>query len=133
MRFSAAEAVIASGIDRAELKALLPRVDPSRVPVWPAARWFRLLWAPGITAVAMPWGIYVRPDRLAAPLEQLGPLMVHELSHIEQWRSLGPIRWLRSYVGDYMRGRRAGLGHRDAYRRIGLEVEARDIAARLAG
>lgn len=133
MRFSAAEAVTASGIDRAELKAILPRVDPSRVPVWPAAGWFRLLWAPGITAVAMPWGIYVHPDRLDAPLERLGPLMVHELSHIEQWRSLGPIRWLRSYAGDYLRGRRAGLGHRDAYRRIGLEVEARDIADRFAG
>lgn len=133
MRFSAAEAVDAAGIDRAKLAAVLPLVDPSRVPVWAASGWFRLFWARGITAVAMPWGIYVHPDRLQAPLAEIGPLIVHELSHIDQWRRLGPVGWLRSYLGDYLKGRREGLRHRDAYRRIGLEVEARDVAGRIAG
>jgi hypothetical protein len=133
LRFSAAEAVDAAGIDRGRLAAALPRVDPSRVPVWAASGWFRLVWARGITAVAMPWGIYVHPDRLQAPLAEIGPLIVHELSHIEQWRRLGPLAWLRSYLGDYFRGRRDGMRHRDAYRSIGLEVEARDVAGRIAG
>lgn len=133
MRFSAAEAVDAAGIDRTRLADSLPRVDPSRVPVWAAARWFRFFWAKGITAVALPWGIYVHPDRLQGSPADLGPLMVHELSHIDQWRRLGPLGWLRSYLGDYLRGRRRGLPHRAAYRSIGLEVEARDVAGRLAG
>lgn len=133
MRFSIAEAVDAAGIDRGALAQALPRVDASRVPVWAAARWFRFFWAPGITAVAMPWGVYVHPERLEAPMADLGPLMVHELTHIEQWRRLGLIGWLRSYLGDYVRGRRGGLPHHAAYREIGLEVEARATAGRLRG
>lgn len=133
MRFSAAEAADAAGIDRSLLAETLPRVDPSRVPVWAAASWFRLFWARGITAVALPWGIYVHPDRLDEPPDRLGALIVHELTHIEQWRRLGPIGWVRSYLGDYLQGRRGGLSHHEAYRGIGLEVEARDIAGRIAG
>ena len=83
--------------------------------------------------MALPWGIYVHPDRLRAPRGELGPLIVHELTHIEQWRRLGALGWFRSYVGGYIRNRRAGLAHHDAYRAIALEVEARDVARTLAG
>lgn len=133
MRFSAAEALFRSGIDTAAVASELPRVDPSRVPVWRAWWWFRLLWAKGISAVAMPWGIYLAPGAAERPLADLGPLIVHELTHIEQWRRLGPLGWARSYLGDYLRGRRRGLGHFEAYRAIGLEEEARACARRLAG
>ena len=132
MRFSAAEALAASGIDRGLVAEELPRVDPSRVPVWAAARLFRAVWARGITAVAMPWGIYLHPDRIAEPLDSLGPLIVHELTHIDQWRRLGPIGWARAYLGDYVRSRRAGSAHQEAYRTIGLEVEAREVARRVS-
>ncbi len=81
--------------------------------------------------MAMPWGIYVHPDRLQRP--DLGRLIVHELVHIDQWRRLGAVGWARSYMGDYFRGRRAGLKHHDAYRAIALEKEARDVASHLAG
>jgi hypothetical protein len=128
VRFSAAEALDAAGIDRDALARALPMVDPSRVPVWQAAAWFRLIWAWGIKAVALPWGIYLAPGVLARPLADLGPLMVHELTHLEQWRRLGPLGWARSYLGDYVRGRRRGLGHHGAYRAVGLEVEARRVA-----
>jgi hypothetical protein len=133
VRFSIAEAVDAAGIDRHSLAVALPRVDPSRVPVWAASRWFRFFWGPGITAVAMPWGVYVHPDRLATPMAELAPLMIHELTHIDQWRRLGAIGWVRSYLGDYLRGRHRGMRHHEAYRAIGLEEEARATAARLAG
>lgn len=133
MRFSIAEAVDAAGIDRQKLTLALPRVDPSRIPVWAAPRWFRFFWAPGIAAVALPWGVYVHPNRLEAPMAVLGPLMVHELTHIEQWRRLGAIGWVRAYLGDYLRGRRSGMRHHEAYRAIGLEEEARATAARIAG
>lgn len=128
MRFSAAEALDAAGIDRTRVTNALPRVDASRVPVWRAAVWFRLLWAKGISAVAMPWGIYLHPDRLATSPADLGRLIVHELTHIEQWRRLGPIRWARSYFGDYLRARHRGSGHHEAYRAVGLEAEARATA-----
>ena len=132
MRFSAAEPIRAAGIDEGRLAATLPRVDPSRVPVWRAAAWFRALWPKGITAMALPWGIYLAPEALTRTPETLGPLMVHELTHIEQWRRLGPLGWARSYLGDYFRGRRRGLPHFEAYRAIRLEVEARDVARALA-
>jgi len=131
VRFSAAEALRASGIDEERLAATLPSVEPSRVPVWQAAGWFRLFWGKRISAVAMPWGIYLAPDVMRRPQADLGPLIVHELTHIEQWRRLGPVGWSRSYLGDYLRGRRSGLCHHDAYRAIGLEAEARDTARAL--
>lgn len=130
MRFSAAEVLAEAGIDRKRLEADLPSVNPSRIPVRQAPRWFRLFWARGITAVALPWGVYLHPRRLEEPMSALGPLLVHELAHIEQFRRLGPLGWAREYLGDYLRGRRVGLGHREAYRQIGLEVEARELADR---
>ncbi len=81
----------------------------------------------------MPWGIYLHPDRLERSAADVGRLMVHELTHIDQWRRLGAIGWGRSYLGDYFRGRRSGLTHHEAYRAIGLEREARDVTARLGG
>lgn len=51
-------------------------------------------------------------------------LMRHELVHVRQWRQLGAVRFLRQYLGAYVRGRCNGQGHWEAYRRIPLEVEA---------
>ena len=53
-------------------------------------------------------------------------VVAHELVHVEQWRTPGPIRFLRAYLGAYARGRRDGLGHAAAYRAIPFEAEARD-------
>jgi hypothetical protein len=131
VRFSAAEAIRAAGIDEERLAATLSRVDPSRVPVWRANRLLRMWWPKEISAMALPWGVYLAPEIVARPLADLGPLMVHELAHIEQWRRLGPIGWARAYLGDYLRGRRSGLTHHDAYRAVGLEEEARRIAREL--
>ncbi len=133
MRFRALEALTRADLDLERLTVALPSVDPAMIPVHAASRLFRVFWLRGISAVAMPWGIYVHPDRLARSSSDVARLIVHELAHIDQWRRLGPIGWTRSYVGDYLRGRRSGKGHRGAYRAIGLEEEARDIAARLGG
>ncbi len=59
-------------------------------------------------------------------------LLRHELTHVEQWRQLGHVRFLRRYVGEYLGGRKAGLRHHDAYLNISLEREARDRADGLA-
>jgi hypothetical protein len=129
----AADYIAAAGIDTDRLAAALPRVDPGRVPVRPAPRWFRATWARGISAVALPWAVYLHPKHLDRPPGDLGRLLVHELTHIDQWRRLGPLGWARAYLGDYARGRCGGAGHAEAYRGIGLEVEARETARRLGG
>lgn len=56
-------------------------------------------------------------------------LMRHELVHVRQWRELGVLRFLVQYLGAYLRGRWDGYGHREAYRRIPLEVQAEHEAA----
>ena len=58
-------------------------------------------------------------------------LLRHELVHVRQWRELGVPRFLRQYLGAYLRGRLAGWSHHEAYRRIPLEVEAEREARRL--
>ena len=123
------------GIDPDALVSIAPRVDPDTVTVRVASPLFRRMWARGISAVTMPWAIYVTPgvmDRHLAGAEprRTGRLMAHELMHVEQWRRLGGLRHLIQYVGDYLRGRVRGLTHWQAYRAVRLEQEAR-AAARL--
>jgi hypothetical protein len=57
-------------------------------------------------------------------------LIAHELVHVRQWRDLGAVRFLSRYLGAYVRARRRGLNHRDAYEAIPLEAEARALAGR---
>jgi hypothetical protein len=132
VRFWAVEALDRASVDRVRLAVVLPTVDPAAVPVRSAPRWFRALWSKGITAVAMPWAIYLDPARFGSTDAELGRLITHELTHIDQWRRLGATGWAQAYLGDYLRGRIHGLRHHAAYRDIGLEREARDVARRLA-
>lgn len=109
---------------RVRLLPILPeqvavRSLPSRMPLLP--RW--------VAAITLPWCIYVRQDLLAGESDRLARLIVHELVHARQWRTHGPVGFLRRYLTDYLRGRMARLSHREAYRRIRLEEEAARIAA----
>ncbi len=128
----------AAGIDPDSLAELMPRVDPATVRVRVAPSWFRRVWAKGIVAVALPNGVFVQPGvmerfRSGVEPERWGPLIVHELMHIEQWRRLGAPRHVSQYLGDYVRHRFQGYGHWESYRAIRLEVEARDAAAQVQG
>ncbi|WKZ83216.1 MAG: hypothetical protein QY307_02940 [Acidimicrobiia bacterium] len=129
---TAGEILRRAGISVGAVRLALPRVDPDGVRVSVARSWFRMFWAPGITALALPWGVYLHPKRLNASAERLGVLLVHELTHVEQWRRLGTIGWLRCYLGDYLRRRRHGMAHFEAYRANPLEVEARALAGTFA-
>ena len=53
-----------------------------------------------------------------------GALIRHELVHVAQWRRLGVIGFLCRYLCAYLAWRLRGHVHRDAYRRIPLEIEA---------
>jgi hypothetical protein len=55
-------------------------------------------------------------------------LLAHEMVHVRQWRERGARGFLTRYLADYLRGRRRGLGHGDAYRAIPFEAEARALA-----
>lgn len=76
---------------------------------------------PGYAAITIGRLVIVRRD--AAGDERL---LRHELVHVEQWRRYGAVGFLRRYLGAYLRARWQGHGHREAYRRIPLEVEARE-------
>ena len=102
------------------------------VPVRPAPGWMRAIWTRGTAALTLPWAIYVDPARLTDP--GIGVLLLHELVHVRQWRRVGSVRFLWTYLRDYVSARRRGLDHDAAYQRIRFEKEARVAVARyLAG
>lgn len=80
---------------------------------------------PGIAGMTLGRWILVRRGH-----EHDDVLIAHELVHVRQWRELGAVGFLSRYLGAYARGRRLGLGHRDAYEAIPLEAEARALAGR---
>jgi hypothetical protein len=131
----AADALAGAPPDPDVLASILRRVDPGRVKIRVGPIWFRPVWGRRISAIALPWGIYVRPqvmERMAAGSEPVRNtrLVVHELVHIEQWRRFGPVGLLRRYLSDYLVARLRRKSHWDAYRGVRTEVEAR-AAARL--
>ena len=81
-------------------------------------------WLPGIDATTLGRLVVVKRGR-----EEDRVLVAHELVHVRQWRELGVLGFLRAYLGEYVAGRRTGLGHRDAYARISFEREARALAS----
>lgn len=83
--------------------------------------------------MTMPWGVYLRPEALAVDDAAVRRLVVHELVHARQWRTLGTVGFLRRYLGEYLGHRLRGSGHTEAYRAISLEREAYSIAAAVTG
>ena len=78
----------------------------------------------GATAITLGRLVIVREGR-ESPY-----LLRHELVHVRQWRRLGAIGFLGRYLGSYARWRLLRKGHRGAYLRIPLEVEADWVARR---
>src|SRR4051794_38583454 len=89
-------------------------VERARIVVVP-------LLTPGVLAMTLGRYVLVRRGH-----ETNIELIAHELVHVQQWREQGRYGFLRAYLGDYVRGRRSGLGHWDAYRAIDAERDARE-------
>jgi hypothetical protein len=123
----------ASGISSERVASALPGVDIEQIVIRPAPAWLVRLWGKAVSAMTLRTTIYVRADLLDSAPSLLGPLLVHELVHVQQWARLGVVRFLWKYVAGYVGGRLTGLSHQDAYRAISIEVEAREIAAQLQG
>jgi hypothetical protein len=57
-------------------------------------------------------------------------LLRHEMVHVRQWRRFGTVGFGARYVGSYVTWRVRRKGHRGAYLRIPMEVEADWVARR---
>lgn len=68
---------------------------------------------------------------VTCPIEDDGTssLLAHELVHVAQWYELGPTRFLRFYLGQFVTGLLRHRSWSEAYLAIDLEVQARDGAA----
>lgn len=117
-----------AGTDPERLRGQVGLADLDRVPLRRAPRWMVRTWRGDIAAMTMPWAVYVRAEVLFGDVGRLGALISHELVHVRQWQEHGYWRFLSRYAADYLRGRRAGLSHAEAYRSIGFEREAREIS-----
>ncbi|MEN8234352.1 MAG: hypothetical protein ABFR89_05450 [Actinomycetota bacterium] len=91
--------------------------------------WLERLWGSGVEAMTLPWAVYVS-ERTFEHVDdgRASALLIHEATHVDQWRSHGAVRFVSRYVGDYLRGRAVGLPHDTAYRAIRFEREARSRA-----
>ncbi len=54
-------------------------------------------------------------------------LLAHEAAHAAQYQRLGTAAFLLAYLREYLSGRSRGLSHRQAYREISFEREARRV------
>lgn len=125
-----AAALIGRPVDAGIREVLEPiRGDEVTVRFLPFPR--RRMWPTSVAAMTMPWAIYIRPEVLAADEFVVRRLIVHELVHARQWKTLGVSRFLSRYLTEYLRNRLAGMSHPQAYRAISLEVEAYAIADQL--
>ncbi len=57
-------------------------------------------------------------------------LMRHEQVHVRQWRRYGYVGFSARYIGSYLLWRSRLKGHKGAYWRIPMEIEAEWIARR---
>jgi hypothetical protein len=124
--------------DRGLLQSVIPRVQPSAVPIRIGPVWFRAVWGRRIAAIALPWGVYVRPDvmdrfQTGREPRRNARLVVHELTHVEQWRRFGGPRLVLRYSTDYIAGLLRTRSHWEAYRGVRTEVEARAAARLVVG
>jgi Domain of unknown function (DUF4157) len=90
-------------------------------------RWVGGPVPPGAAAITLGRLVIIRRRAAGDP-----HLLRHELVHVAQWRRLGVVGFLVRYLGSYLRWRLRGHGHRAAYLRIPLEIEAEWQARREA-
>ncbi len=82
---------------------------------------------PGADAITIGSVISVRRHHAGSAV-----LLRHEDEHVRQWREMGAVRFLRVYLGSYLKSRWHGFGHVAAYRLIPQEIEAQEAARLLA-
>jgi hypothetical protein len=81
-------------------------------------RWLRPFLHRRVIAITLGRRIYIAEGQLT------DALLRHELVHVRQAGELGFLRFLWRYLVEYVRNRRRGMTHDDAYRAIPFEIEA---------
>jgi len=81
--------------------------------------WMRPFLYRDVIALTIGRRIWISPRA-----QEVEPLIRHELVHVRQMAEHGILPFLWRYVGDYIRNRRRGLSHHQAYLAIPFEVEA---------
>jgi hypothetical protein len=80
--------------------------------------WLRPFIHRNTIAITLGRRIYVSSEQLSEAL------LRHELVHVRQAGALGLPRFLFRYAAEYVRYRRQGMAHDQAYRAISFEIEA---------
>jgi hypothetical protein len=86
------------------------------------------MWAKGTGAMTIGKRIFVDPSVLKRGGPELTLLLMHEMVHARQWQERGSLRFLASYLRQYLVARTKGATHREAYLAIEAEVEAREVS-----
>ncbi len=111
------------------LLELIHPIKPEEVNVYPASGWLMRTWKGNISGATYGSRIYVRPVLFDGDPDRFARLVIHELVHVRQYDEMGFFRFISRYFRDYLRGRFSGMDHREAYRAIPVEVEAREITS----
>lgn len=129
MRLTAAD--ILGDIATGEFRNIFDPVRPEKVMVRPAPRIMRRAWGRKTGAMTLGRLIYISPDILDQGGPRLRQILVHELIHARQWKEMGTVGFLVTYLRQYLVGRLCGSSHQTAYRSIDAEVEARRAASQV--
>ena len=116
-----------AGYDTEAFRVRIAPVDPDRVNILPASKWFRRLWRPGIQGVTHGPFVFIAHEAMSGDRDRLARLVIHELVHVRQYKAAGYLRFVFSYLREYWVGRIGGKSPRQAYLDISLEREAREV------
>jgi hypothetical protein len=84
-------------------------------------RWLRPLLMRNVIAITLGRRIWIAEH---VRDEDFASLVRHEMVHVRQMARLGLVRFLWRYINEYIRNRRRGMSHDDAYLAVSFEVEA---------
>jgi hypothetical protein len=81
----------------------------------------------GVKGVTTPWGVYIA-DGIDWDSDRGRRLIRHEMEHVSQFARYGAVRFMYLYSREYLRNRRAGMSHQEAYYNVSYEAQARSAA-----
>ncbi|MDK1010045.1 MAG: hypothetical protein QGM46_06095 [Actinomycetota bacterium] len=127
MSVAAAIAMKRAGIDADDF-------DVAGVTLRPMPSWMRVVLGPTVSTITLRRSIFVREDLLLSVVEGgRAGLLVHEFTHVDQWRREGVVSFVGQYAAEYVRNRLIGLDHPTAYRAISFEAAAFEAQGRRCG
>jgi len=84
----------------------------------------------GVNGVTTPWGVYIA-EGVEWESDRGRRLIRHEMEHVAQFVRYGTVRFMYLYSREYLRNRRAGMKHQQAYFNVSYEAQARQAAREL--